>query len=56
MDNTEAIKHLEYMKEEWTEKDSIFWTAFEKAIDALKMVDAVQSCLERRAQNESDRG
>ena len=54
MDNIEAIKHLEYMKETWTEKCSIFWNAFEKGIDALKKIDAVQSCLGKQVQNEPD--
>ena len=47
MDNTEAIKYLKHIRDEWTIKDSFYFQALEKAIEALQIVEYVQSCLEK---------
>lgn len=36
MTNRQAIMYLEYLREQWTEKDSPYWNALTKAIEALK--------------------
>ena len=55
MSNRQAIMYLEYLRKEWTEENSPYWDALTKAIEALKKIDDVQSCLGKQVQNESDR-
>ena len=54
MNNKQAIMYLEYLRKEWTEENSPYWNAITEGIEALKMVDNVQSCLGKQVQNETD--
>ena len=49
MSNQEAIVYLEYLREERTEKESPYWNAITKGIEALQKVYNVQSCLGSKA-------
>lgn len=56
MNNKEAIMYLKYLRTEWTEKDSPYWNAIAKGIDALQKVDNVQSCLGNNADSSAKDG